>query len=591
MTAILMPGAPVADAVLADVAERVAKLAAGRQDRRARHHPGRRRPGQRRLRGQEARDLRALRAAVASTCASRPTPPRPTCSTPSPSSTPTPPSTPSSSRTRCPPGSTSTRPWPPSTRPRTPTGSTRSTWACWPSAQPGRPGPAPRSGSRPCSPTTRCPSRAGSVVIVGRGPTLGRPAVAAAGAQGAGRQRGGDGGPHRASPTGPTYTRRGRHRRRRGRRADMITPDVDPARVRASSAGASRWEGRKLLSDVDESCAEVAGWITPRLGGVGVTTVAMLLRNTVVAAERRAAPVDGRSATACQRMAKIATCWPPGARFPSSSSRRRTTPSTQRLVETLLELQPLEPSFVSVTYRGGRVVAPAHPRSGRRHAAHHHADADGPPHLRGPHPPGAGRDPRRVPQGGSREPDGPRRRPADRPRRGRRRAGLRRSSWSSWPGPSAASRSGWPPTRRAIPGPRTWTPTGTSWRQAARWPTSPSPSSSSRPTTTCGLVDDLAARGVDKPVIPGIMPVTSLASIGRMAADGRGGARPAMAARLEAAGDRRRRAAGRDRRWPPSCAGSCSAPGRRACTSTRSTVRWRPARSTPASDLAPTPAG
>jgi methylenetetrahydrofolate dehydrogenase (NADP+)/methenyltetrahydrofolate cyclohydrolase len=50
------------------------------------------------------------------------------------------------------------------------------------------------------------------------------------------------------------------------------------------------WQGRKAFSDVDESCAEVAGWITPRLGGVGVTTVAMLLRNTVAAAERRAIP-------------------------------------------------------------------------------------------------------------------------------------------------------------------------------------------------------------------------------------------------------------------------------------------------------------
>jgi methylenetetrahydrofolate dehydrogenase (NADP+)/methenyltetrahydrofolate cyclohydrolase len=32
----------------------------------------------------------------------------------------------------------------------------------------------------------------------------------------------------------------------------------------------------------------VAGWITPRVGGVGVTTVAMLLANTVGLAERRA---------------------------------------------------------------------------------------------------------------------------------------------------------------------------------------------------------------------------------------------------------------------------------------------------------------
>jgi methylenetetrahydrofolate dehydrogenase (NADP+) / methenyltetrahydrofolate cyclohydrolase len=33
----------------------------------------------------------------------------------------------------------------------------------------------------------------------------------------------------------------------------------------------------------------VAGWITPRIGGVGPTTRAMLLRQVVEAAERRAA--------------------------------------------------------------------------------------------------------------------------------------------------------------------------------------------------------------------------------------------------------------------------------------------------------------
>ena len=43
-------------------------------------------------------------------------------------------------------------------------------------------------------------------------------------------------------------------------------------------------EGKKILSDVDESVAEVAGWVTPRLGGVGPMTRAMLLKNTVDAA-------------------------------------------------------------------------------------------------------------------------------------------------------------------------------------------------------------------------------------------------------------------------------------------------------------------
>ena len=47
-----------------------------------------------------------------------------------------------------------------------------------------------------------------------------------------------------------------------------------------------RYEGRKLLPDVDEACEEVAGAITPRVGGVGPTTIAMLFRNAIEAAER-----------------------------------------------------------------------------------------------------------------------------------------------------------------------------------------------------------------------------------------------------------------------------------------------------------------
>jgi methylenetetrahydrofolate reductase (NADPH) len=51
------------------------------------------------------------------------------------------------------------------------------------------------------------------------------------------------------------------------------------------------------------------------------------------------------------------------------------------------------------------------------------------------------------------------------------------------------------------------------------------------------LMDDLAARGVDKPVLPGIMPVTSLSSVPRMA--GMGAAVPDWAvARLEEAAAR-----------------------------------------------------
>jgi methylenetetrahydrofolate dehydrogenase (NADP+)/methenyltetrahydrofolate cyclohydrolase len=67
----------------------------------------------------------------------------------------------------------------------------------------------------------------------------------------------------------------------------MIQPEhIRPGGV-VVGAGV-RYEGSRLLPDVDEACEEVAGWITPRVGGVGPTTIAMLFRNLVEAAERRA---------------------------------------------------------------------------------------------------------------------------------------------------------------------------------------------------------------------------------------------------------------------------------------------------------------
>lgn len=68
-------------------------------------------------------------------------------------------------------------------------------------------------------------------------------------------------------------------------RAGLLTPDMVKPGAAVVGAGTS-WEGRRLLSDVDEAVAEVAGWITPRIGGVGPMTRAMLLRNAVLAAER-----------------------------------------------------------------------------------------------------------------------------------------------------------------------------------------------------------------------------------------------------------------------------------------------------------------
>ncbi|MDA8274885.1 MAG: bifunctional 5,10-methylenetetrahydrofolate dehydrogenase/5,10-methenyltetrahydrofolate cyclohydrolase [Actinomycetota bacterium] len=68
-------------------------------------------------------------------------------------------------------------------------------------------------------------------------------------------------------------------------RAGLVTPEMVKPGAAVVGAGTS-WEGRRLLSDVDEVVAEVAGWITPRIGGVGPMTRAMLLRNAVQAAGR-----------------------------------------------------------------------------------------------------------------------------------------------------------------------------------------------------------------------------------------------------------------------------------------------------------------
>ncbi|GMA32185.1 bifunctional 5,10-methylenetetrahydrofolate dehydrogenase/5,10-methenyltetrahydrofolate cyclohydrolase [Litorihabitans aurantiacus] len=65
-------------------------------------------------------------------------------------------------------------------------------------------------------------------------------------------------------------------------RPEHLTPGVTVV------GGGVRYEGKRLLPDVDEACEQVAGAITPRVGGVGPTTIALLFRNAVEAAERRA---------------------------------------------------------------------------------------------------------------------------------------------------------------------------------------------------------------------------------------------------------------------------------------------------------------
>jgi methylenetetrahydrofolate dehydrogenase (NADP+) / methenyltetrahydrofolate cyclohydrolase len=67
-------------------------------------------------------------------------------------------------------------------------------------------------------------------------------------------------------------------------RPHLLTPDMVRPGAAVVSAGTT-FEGKKLIADAHPDVAEVAGWITPRLGGVGPMTRAMLLRNALRAAE------------------------------------------------------------------------------------------------------------------------------------------------------------------------------------------------------------------------------------------------------------------------------------------------------------------
>lgn len=122
------------------------------------------------------------------------------------------------------------------------------------------------------------------VVIVGRGATLGRPLAMLLAQK------------RPTADAAVTVVHTGvKDWARYARRADILIAAagvpgiIQPEHVKPGAVvvgGGVRYEGRRVLPDVDESCATVAGAITPRVGGVGPTTVAMLFRNVVAAAER-----------------------------------------------------------------------------------------------------------------------------------------------------------------------------------------------------------------------------------------------------------------------------------------------------------------
>jgi len=67
--------------------------------------------------------------------------------------------------------------------------------------------------------------------------------------------------------------------------AGLVSADMVKPGAAVVGAGTS-FAGKKLLSDVQDDVADVAGWITPRIGGVGPMTRAMLLTNVLLAAEK-----------------------------------------------------------------------------------------------------------------------------------------------------------------------------------------------------------------------------------------------------------------------------------------------------------------
>lgn len=147
-------------------------------------------------------------------------------------------------------------------------------------------------GPLPCTPAGieallahyEIPVAGREVVVLGRGFTLGRPlsillSLKRATANAAVTVV------HTGVPNWPEYTRRAPIVVAAAGVPGILQPEhISPGAVVVG--GGVRYEGRRLLPDVDEGCEEVAGWITPRVGGVGPTTIAMLFRNTVDAAER-----------------------------------------------------------------------------------------------------------------------------------------------------------------------------------------------------------------------------------------------------------------------------------------------------------------
>ena len=73
----------------------------------------------------------------------------------------------------------------------------------------------------------------------------------------------------------------------------LVTGEMIKPGAAVIDIGINQMADGSIVGDADfDSCAEVAGWITPVPGGVGPVTVAILMRNAVTAAKRQKAHYD-----------------------------------------------------------------------------------------------------------------------------------------------------------------------------------------------------------------------------------------------------------------------------------------------------------
>ena len=152
----------------------------------------------------------------------------------------------------------------------------------------GMPGPVPctPAGIEALLAHYEIPVSGQEVCILGRGTTLGRP-LALLLSQKRPTANAAVTVVHTGVPNWADYTRRAGIVIAAAGVPGILQPEhITPGAVVVG--GGVRYEGRRLLPDVDERCEEVAGAITPRVGGVGPTTIALLFRNAVEAAEARA---------------------------------------------------------------------------------------------------------------------------------------------------------------------------------------------------------------------------------------------------------------------------------------------------------------